>query len=529
MECPPGMKEMDGKCHQDSDEMDDKKDSKDKKHEVEDNAGSVHDKGVKTTDSPNNRDIPGTDNVCPEGSTWNADKGICEATGDSAGKIGGAGTGDPDVPGKEAIMLERILNRFSKAAEKTAAAHTEYNQKLMENNMVLHQKSLEAFSNRFGVGGPVTKESASFGHMRAEASSMVDSSGYNSVRMETVETPAKFLFDLKKGSTKESFWSWDINPESYLKSLLRVKSEGFTITGGDMPQIFSKQVYLIPGGRMKVPIRQFLDTQILEDADRFNWYKVNGFDFDDTSSEGTQPTTEPQTITKIQALPTITRALQIVNYADIENAPFDLIEAFNRAAALGALSAESKEVLTSTYNALASTPNSLNTFQWVRGDTGADITTDDVSGLGALKVTGIYAAKKAIDNKGGDSSPGNIVAFLSPQAVQDLIEDAGSEFWTGSPPIGAPLHSTSLGILENRLGIDIVMNNQVAFNDGSNVDADRNILCVKGSLGLAVAADIQIEAQRRPDLSSIYVGARHRIKGAIIDETMTVRISTLAG
>jgi len=49
---------------------------------------------------------------------------------------------------------------------------------------------------------------------------------------------------------------------------------------------------------------------------------------------------------------------------------------------------------------------------------------------------------------------------------------------------------------------------------------------MKGSVGLAVAADLQIEAQRRPDLSAVFVGARHRIKGAIIDETMTARMSS---
>ena len=139
---------------------------------------------------------------------------------------------------------------------------------------------------------------------------------------------------------------------------------------------------------------------------------------------------------------------------------------------------------------------------------------------------GLYAAKRQIDVKGGDSSPGNLVFFAHPKAIEELVLDTANDFFTGSPPVGAPLHSTALGILENRLGVDIVMNNRVAAQDNATDDTYRNILMVKGIVGLAVAADVQIEAQRRPDLAAVNIGARMRIAGAIIDETMIVRIST---
>lgn len=522
-ECPPGMKMDDGTCVPD-DQARDKNDNSERHRKEDDNAGMVSDKGVQTLDTANPTDIPSTDHECPDNTSWNADTGMCEPSGNPAGVPGGGGTGAPDVPGKE-----QWLEMISKAIERTMAGHTAYNQKLLETFKEYSQRQLESFATKMGMPR-LTAESASFGNLKTEASSMVDNSGYQSVRKESVENPAAFLENAKNGGS-ESFYAWSINPMAYLESLQKtlnyqhmVHNEGFTITAGDMPQIFSKQVYLIPGGRMKVPIRQFLDTQIIEDADRFNWYKVNGFDFDDTTAEGTVPPQESQTITKIQAIPSLTRAFQQVNYSDIENAPFDLVEAFNRAAALGAIDAESREVLDTTYNALVSTPNTVDTFGWING-AGTAITTDDTGNV-AMTEDGIYAAKRIIDNNGGDSSPGNLVAFLDPLAVQELIQNTDSTAWTGSPPIGAPLHSTALGIIENRLGLDIVMNNRVAENAGTE-DTFRNIVAMKGSIGLAVAADIQIEAQRRPDLSSINIGARHRIKGAIIDESMTVRISTL--
>lgn len=534
--CPPGMRfDKDaGKCVEGSSERHSKEDA---------NPGTTTNAGTSTVKDADPQSMSSTDHSCPDGTTWNADKGSCEPTGDDAGEPGGGGTGAPEVPGKEFVEL----------INKSNAAHSAFTQQLLEKQTEQSKQQLEAIMK--GMGKPVySKESAAFGNMKSETlsrSTPIDTTGYKSVYSESVEKPAAFFEQAKKGAYANSdtgFISWTINPTAYFESLQHgymnyshpnnahaptpknsdPKMEAFTITAGDMPQIFSKLVYLIPGGRMKVPIRQFLDTQIIETADRFNWYKVNGFDFDATTAEGTEPTNEAQTITKVQAVPTIVRAVQTVNYADIENAPFDLIEAFNRAVALGAIDAEAKEVLTTTYNALASTPNTATTFQWIRGDTGANITTDDVAGLAGLKQEGIYAAMRALQAKGGDTSPGNVVGFFDPESIEQLILDTVADFFTqGGSPAGAPLHGTALGILENRLGLDMVVTNRVARIDHTtNPDSARNVITLKGALGLAVAADLQIEAQRRPDLSAIKVGARHRIKGAIIDESMTVRVSS---
>lgn len=544
--CPPGMSfDTDtDKC------VEGEKPSE--KHSKEDvNPGSTIDAGTKTVTDADPTPIPSTDHSCPDGTSWNTDLGICEPTGNDAGRVGGAGTGAPSVPGKEIYDM----------MEKMQSSHTAYNQQILDNFQEKSDKQMQVMMKGM-MGKPIfSSEAAAFGKFKGESvdrSSAIDTTGFDSVYSECVEIPAKFFEEAKKwGKTKTNdqgtgFISWSVNPMAYLESLHKgymnyshpdnhnapvpkvsdQKMEAFAITGGDMPQIFSKLVYLIPGGRMEVPIRQFLDTQIIETADRFNWYKVNGFDFDDTTTEGTEPTNEAQTITKVQATPTIVRAVQTVNYSDIENAPFDLIEAFNRAVALGAIDAEAKEVLTTTYKELptSGTPNTSTTFGWVRGDTGAEIDEDDVLGLATLTQAGIYAAMRQLQQKGANTAPGNVVGFFAPEAIEGLILDTTNNFFTqGGSPAGAPLHNTALGILENRLGLDMVVTNRVQITTGgTSVNVNRNIICRKGSLGLAVAADLQIEAQRRPDLSAIKIGARHRLKGAIIDESMTVLVSSLA-
>jgi hypothetical protein len=517
-ECPPGMKfdPESGKCMAINGE---------RINNEEDNAGSSADKGASMPQDADNTANPPATHDCPPGTSWNSDTGSCEPSGDSAGQPGGGGTGSPEAPGKE----------FYKLFENLMAQHSQYNATILEQFKNSQQKQLESLTELAGIRSGVKSESASFGGYRTSKVSK----GHDPKALfeSTVANPAKWFERVKKGMEgNEGYISWNVSVENYIKNLKKqwvnygqnqagvpVKSEGFTITGGDMPQVFSKQVYLIPGGRMRVPIRQFLDTQIIEDSDRYNWYKVSGFDFDDTTAEGSEPgTEEAQTVTKVTATPALTRANITVKYSDIENAPFDLIEAFNRAAGLGALDAEAKEILDTTYNA------DLSNTNWVRGDTGADLSgapgTDDVVGLAGMKQEGIYAGKRSSENQGGDTTPGSLVAFLHPKAVEELVLDTANDFFTGQNA----LHSTALGVLENRLGVDIVVSNRVNATSGAvNSDAYRNILMMKGVIGLAVASDLQIEAQRRPDLSAVKVGARHRIKGATIDETMTARISSL--
>jgi hypothetical protein len=471
--CPPGMKSVDGKCVDASGEKWTREDT---------NAGDSSDKGTGLVVDADTTPNPGSTHDCPEGSSWNADTGSCEPTGDQAGAVGGGGTGDPAAPGKEA---------FYKMFERLMAQHSQYNTTMLEKHSIENKKIFDTLATKMGVKG-VSIESASFGGYKEKSSKVGDVNISPKARFEeAVATPARWFESAAKGDVGgDGFTSWKVSMEDYIKNLDKrwinygqmtpqqeVKSEAFTITGGDMPQIYSKQVYLIPGGRMRTPIRQFLDTQIIEDSDRYNWYKVGGFDFDDVTNEGSEPTTEEaQTVTKVTATPALIRANQTVKYADIENAPFDLIEAFNRAAGLGALDAEAKDVLDTVYDAITPT-------NWVNGNDGVAITEDDTTmGADTMKQEGLYAAKRLIENQGGDTSPGSLVGFFHPKAIEELVLDTAADFFTGNN--GNALHSTALGLLENRLGVDLVVSNKVAAQDNTTNDTYRNVVAMKGTIGL---------------------------------------------
>lgn len=517
------------------------------KRREQDNAGDTAQKGEPVGLTPDDTTNPSDTHDCKPGFRWdaNANDGLGGCVPDTTDQAGsGSGGEAPSTPGKEALTRAQFGQYMQKTIEyfeKMSSLRDEYYRR-QEAKLV---SKLETITAKPIMVGPhkveMRAEHMAYGLVKKESvekSSQVNDKAFKAVYESTVAGPAKYFENAAKYESTEvenlpGSIRWKVNIEAFLDSLEKrnqawgttrgVRSrdemqssmtEAITISAGDMPQIFAKQIYVIPGGRMRVPIRQFLDVQIIENADRYHWYKINSFDLDDTTAEGSEPTNEAQTVTKVTATPTLKRGVQTVNFSDIENAPFDLIEAFNRAAALGSISEEAKEVLDTTYNAITPT-------NWVNGNTGAAITDDDVASM-TLKQEGIYAALDLIERQGGDTSPGNAVAFLHPKAVRELILDTAADFFTGQQP----LSHRALGVLENRLGIDIVPTNKVHAQDNTTNDTYRNVVMIKGVIGLAVAADLQLEAQRRPELSAVKVAARHRLKAAVIDETMTCRVSS---
>ncbi len=258
-DCPPGMRfDADTEKCVSTDNI---------KTEDEDNAGMTTDKGEPTLTDASTKDNPADTHDCAEGFTWDGEQCVPTGGGD-AGTGGGAGTGDPDTPGKE-----RLNEKFYKMIERLMASHSSYNATLLEDFKKSNTENLHALlaSN----GKPIYKaESAAYG-IRMESisattagSSMVNDKARNDVYDNTVKNPANWFEAAahKGGNLTDGYTSWTINPQAYYESLRKgwmnytmthsehgklegtsnATGEAFTITVGDMPQIFSKQVYLVP-------------------------------------------------------------------------------------------------------------------------------------------------------------------------------------------------------------------------------------------------------------------------------------------
>lgn len=373
---------------------------------------------------------------------------------------------------------------------------------------------------------------------------LASAAGANGKHEETATTPSSMVadeggiggideylgrvvefFQKVKDSPKDSSFpavSWNVDKDRYLARWgytlatgSKKKTEAVTVSAGDMGQLFSKQVLVVPGGRMKTPVRQYcMYEDIPAGNDRAHFYTIGAFDFG-AITEGTEPTNVSQTVSKKTATPSIRGAVQRIGYSQVENAPFGLVNAVNEAMVLAAIDDEATDLLTTTYD--AETPTN-----WVRADTGAAITSDDIASL-TFKREGLLAAKRLIGQRGYDISPGNLVLFIHPKAYQELMLDTNlNNFYQYARP-----DITATGVLERLYGVDIVVADQVKAQDNTTNDTYRNVLAVKGvAFGMASARNVAMEAQRRNEVQQVIVSGTHRVKSVVIDETASCRISS---
>jgi hypothetical protein len=354
----------------------------------------------------------------------------------------------------------------------------------------------------------------------AMPSSMVDDASGRA--RESYDRVVEFFRRVKDNPKDAGFpaVSWNIDKNEYLarwgyKGKGSNLKETVAVTAGDMGQVFSKQVVVVPGGRMRTPVRQYCAYEdVPAGNDRAHFYTIGAFDFA-AITEGTELTNVAQTVAKKTATPAVRGAVQRVGYSQIESAPFVLLDAINQAMALAAVDDEAADLLSSTYDAMVPT-------NWVRADTGEAITSDDVAGM-TFKREGLLAAKRLIAQQGHDVSPGNLVLFMHPKAYQELMLDTnlGNFYQYARPDV------TETGVLEQLYGVDIVIADQVKAQDNTTNDTYRNVLAVKGvAFGLASAREVAMEAQRRNELQQLIISGTHRIKSVVIDETASCRISS---
>jgi hypothetical protein len=333
-------------------------------------------------------------------------------------------------------------------------------------------------------------------------------------------------FSRAKGGTKVRDLApigWSIDKDAALKRFgypvehdgaLRKAREDVTYSAP--PQGYVKKAIFLPGGRIKVPVRQFCDYVALSGEDRAHWYTIGGVDFG-AGTEGSDPfvAASSQTITQKTATPAVRGAFQKVKYTQIEDQPFDLVGTINMAFALAAIDDEATDLLSTVYGAVTPT-------NWVNGETGAVITADDISGT-TLTRDGVLAAKTLIMAQGYDTSPGNLVLFVNPKQYQELLLDTNITTFTqyARPEV------TALGALEQLYGVDIVISDHIQTVDRTTNDSARAVMAVKGqAFGMASARDLQMEASRRNELQQVFLTGTHRVKSVVLDETATCRIST---
>jgi hypothetical protein len=277
------------------------------------------------------------------------------------------------------------------------------------------------------------------------------------------------------------------------------------------------------GSKTAKPIRQFGKFQAVptgQNTARF--YRITvpdaGAITESTSSDITAST---HTLTSVDVTCSVRGWRQTVLKSQLEDYPGSFLNALRETARLEAIRDEHRLIvhdLAGTdhdYGGVTTAPYHISATDGsaVSNTAGEDATVE-------FDEDGITFAKRYLEQLGQDTSPGKLVAFISPRAFESLITASSLSEYTmiGNASV------TRLGQLERLYGVDIVVSNEIKA-DVSN--SYRNLVCVKGaSWGLASQRNMEIEFQKQIAGQYWDIVWTHRIGVDILDPNTYVIVSS---
>lgn len=294
-------------------------------------------------------------------------------------------------------------------------------------------------------------------------------------------------------------------------------------TSGTIPgTITDTAVSIQLGSKTAKPVRQFGQFQSIptgQSTARF--YKIT---VPDAGAITESPTTDiaatTHTLTSVDVSCSVRGWRQTVEKSELENFPSSFLNALRETARLEAIRDEHKLIVQD----LAATDHDFGgttTAPYhISGSDGSAVTTTTLEdATGEFDEDGLSFAKRFLEQLGQDTSPGSLIAFISPRAFESLMTSSGLTNYTmiGNASV------TRLGQLEMIYGIDIMVTNELYVQNNSY----RNLVCVKGkSWALCSQRDMEIELQKLIKGQYWDVVWTHRIGVDILDANTYVIVSS---
>ena len=305
--------------------------------------------------------------------------------------------------------------------------------------------------------------------------------------------------------------------EHFRNSPLQLK-EAVSISGTHATQDLDTDVAIVPGGISFIPVFQFAKTKRIEQGmDRARFFKStipgNG-----SQTVGSTPSEATQTITSVEVTPsTITGVFLIGDFDEIENSPFDLLQAIVEGSA-----ASYEDFVATDMLDTVSAEGTLTPGLWIRADTGATVTSSDTASV-VFDETAIAVGREYLEDQGylrGGIKP---VCFLDPKQWRELITSTNvtSLATRSAPDIWLKAE------LEQLMGVQLVVTNAVQHITTQTTPATNAIMCVpKHTYGIGIKRDVTVKMHEIGEDNEVRVNTTWRTKAGIIDSTATVRISS---
>jgi len=315
-----------------------------------------------------------------------------------------------------------------------------------------------------------------------------------------------------------------IETHSYQKQTGNGEVQEAVSTSGTIPGVKqASNISIQLGSKTAIPIRQYGQFQaVTTGQNTARFYRITVPDAGAiTESPTTDITAVTHTLTAIDVTCSIRGWRQVVEKANLEDYPASFLNAIRETARLEAIRDEHKLIL-QDLGALDHDFGGVSTAPYHIGgsDGAATTTTTEEDADGELDEDGLTFSKRYLEELGQDTSPGNLVAFISPRAFEALISSTSLSEYTQIGNAGV----TRLGQMERLYGIDIIVTNELL----SANNASRNLVCVKGKAwGLASQRKMEIEFQKNVAGQYWDIVWTHRIGVDILDPNTYVIVSTV--
>ncbi len=192
-----------------------------------------------------------------------------------------------------------------------------------------------------------------------------------------------------KSGLKEAYRNTPLSIREAYQSPNKTIREAVSISGTHATQDLDTDVAIVPGGISFVPVFQFAKVKQVEQGfDRARFFKTT-LPGSGSQTVGSTPSEATQTLTAIEVTPsTITGIFLAGDYDEIENSPFDLLQAIVEASA-----ASYDDFVATDMLDTVSAEGTLTPGLWIRGDTGATVTSSDTASV-TLDESGIAVGRE---------------------------------------------------------------------------------------------------------------------------------------
>jgi len=305
--------------------------------------------------------------------------------------------------------------------------------------------------------------------------------------------------------------------ESYRGTPAQIK-EAVTISGTHASQDLDTDVAIVPGGISFKPVFQFAKTKRIEaGSDRARFFKTT-LPANGSQTVGSTPSEAAQTFTAIEVTPsTITGVYLVGDFDEIENSPFDLLQAIVEGSA-----ASYEDFVATDMLDTVSAEGTLTPGLWIKASDGTTATTSDVDAV-VFDETAIFTGREYLENQGylrGGIKP---VCFLHPRQWKELVTSSNvtSLATRSAPDIWLKAE------LENFAGVQLVVTNAVQNQTAQTNTSYNAIMCVpKHSYGIGIKRDVTVKMHEIGEDNQVRVNTTWRTKTGVLDATSIVRMSS---